>query len=195
MSWDICPLSGGNPFTIYPEFRKIWPVDLAIHAEEGLVELLNQPGNVETGQVFLILADGKPVGVTGYYPIVPDVKGRLSEVLEVGLVWTGVLESFRGRGAFRYILPKIAAASASRYPNAVHLVELLPATVYGMRIKPIFTAAGFQETPGLIHFDWYPSPWRKLVLDLSGFSLDVLGQSPPPGDPLVCKELQEVSRD
>ncbi|MFY2658370.1 GNAT family N-acetyltransferase [Achromobacter xylosoxidans] len=135
-----------NPFVEHPEFRLIWPTASSRIAQEATAEALE---NGEEG-VFVIHADGTPVGMTGYFDLESADQGWW------GLRWHGLVAQHRGKGISEQALGLVAGEILNRHASARMLVEYIPLTDYSAYLFRYFEGLGFSAVAPPEHVDWAP---------------------------------------
>lgn len=142
-----------DPFVEYPELLDIWP-HRRFEIIRDLKDCLEHP---ELERMFLVIYDNKPIGITGYYQY-DD---------QVGLNWHGVLKEHNGHGYGLAALRDLIPLAVAHYPNAMYLVEEIPANLEH-KLGGFFLRAGFIKTNTLVDKPWITSDtdWIEYHLPL-----------------------------
>lgn len=168
MSVGIIKYKGVNPFEEYPQLRDIWPEPFNCISEEAVVEHLGLMGQVEIGDIFVVTNDSRVIGISGYFPF--------DEVTaDLGLRWHGIVPDERGKGYSKEVLGMVAERAMERFPQASHLIELVPLTEYGKPLEKHFTKCGFLSHGEPETYDWSDiawQPYRILLAALAGTKMD-----------------------
>lgn len=134
---EIRRVTAGNPFVEYPQLRSIWHSGLHAHIEADTVsDLAGGMVDMARNHVFLVLAEGQVVGITGFYVLAP---------WQVGLRWHGIVPEARGLGyslgAFRLLCSEVTNA----FHEARVIVELVEMSdEKAPQLIQHFRALGFQ---------------------------------------------------
>jgi len=121
-----------NPFEAINGFRDIWP------DRQGAPEAdaLNWLDNPQDELKYLIWVNNSPVGITGAWPLEPDV---------MALAWSGLIPSAQGKGywpkAFKLLVERIKL----HRPETKSIVEPIPAD-RETELSGLFLKLGFVKT-------------------------------------------------
>jgi RimJ/RimL family protein N-acetyltransferase len=160
----IARYEGANPFQDYPQLRSIWPEPYRTLSEEGVTEHLEMVPEHDIGDVVLILKGDRVVGISGYFPM--DTGYR-----NLGLRWHGIIPSERGQGISRVTLSLVATLARKRFPDSIHLIELVPMNDFGKPVMDYFKRIGFRPEGKPERFEWADHDWQPIAMALSDLEL------------------------
>lgn len=136
-----------NPMKRYPAFKTLWKErrEKMLEDYEDAFKTAAAPYEDDIGSIFVILADGKPIGVTGYC--------YYEEQNRVGLVWHGILPEYRGKGYAAEALRRVMKLASYRFPDVKTFVELVPLDREA-ELAPFFKKNGFVKTGTEYQVEW-----------------------------------------
>lgn len=140
-----------NPMKQYPQFQKLWKQRREKMLDDFEDHFKTPYEWDRECSIFVILADGKPIGVTGYC--------FYSEQNRVGLVWHGILEEYRGKGYAQEALRRVMRLASYKFPDIKTFVEMVPEDREN-ELAPFFKRCGFVKTGKEYVVDWLPKDTR-----------------------------------
>lgn len=145
--------SGPQPHYLENLIAQIWPK----RAKEIYNLFLDGSSDIENinDHPFAIYVNEEPLGITGFY-----LYDKL-EQKEVGLSWHGVIPQARKQGLSRQVFNTIIQIAKEVYPNATHIVELIPEDRLD-ELAPYFEKLGFVFSGEYAQFDYLPKTTRWL---------------------------------
>lgn len=164
MNITLRPYYGNNPFADHPPLRTIWQGPLQRLAEEGTYEVLTEENNYYTSEgfqrpedVFLICAEGRVIGLTGFFfEENPD---------DIFLRWTGVIPEYRRQGVSSQALILVLQEARRQFPNIKTVIENVPE--HQSDIIAFFAARGFQPTGPMEYDEWSDMVWQQHTADIA----------------------------